>query len=114
MIITTAGMSVDPDDLTRLAIADAGGRDLLYGTPVLPGNMFLVGWLDGPAGEIPILGVPACALFHQATVLDLILPRVLAGERLTREKLAEMGHGGYCQNCVDGCRFPVCAFGRGA
>lgn len=114
MIITTAGMSVDPDDLTRLAIADAGGRDLLYGTPVLPGSMFLVGWLDGPAGELPILGVPACALFHQATVLDLILPRVLAGERLTRESLAELGHGGYCQNCADGCRFPVCGFGRGA
>lgn len=114
MIITTAGMSVDPDDVTRLAIADAGGRDLLYGTPVLPGSMFLVGWLDTDSNEIPILGVPACALFHAATVLDLILPRVLAGERLSREKLAELGHGGYCQDCADGCRFPVCAFGRGA
>jgi molybdenum cofactor synthesis domain-containing protein len=114
MIVTTAGMSVDPDDVTRLAIADAGGRDLLYGTPVLPGSMFLVGWLDGPHGEMPILGVPACALFHQATVLDLMLPRILAGERLTRDKLAELAHGGLCQNCEGGCRFPVCAFGRGS
>jgi hypothetical protein len=114
IIITTAGMSVDPDDVTRLAIADAGGRDLLYGAPVLPGNMFLVGMLDGPIGEVPILGVPACALFHATTILDLILPRVLAGERFTREKLAALAHGGFCQNCADGCRFPVCGFGRGA
>ncbi len=113
IIITTAGMSVDPDDVTRLAIADAGGRDLLYGTPVLPGAMFLVGTLDGPAGEVPILGVPACALFHAVTVLDLVLPRVLAGERFTRPKIAALAHGGFCQNCADGCRFPICGFGRG-
>ena len=113
LIITTAGMSVDPDDVTRLAIADAGGRDLLYGAPVLPGAMFLVGVLDGPQGELPILGVPACALFHPTTILDLVLPRVLAGERFTRETIAAMAHGGYCQNCADGCRFPSCGFGRG-
>ena len=113
MIITTAGMSVDPDDVTRQAIADAGGRDLLYGTPVLPGAMFLYGWLDGPQGELPILGVPACALFHATTILDLILPRVLAGERFTRATIAALAHGGYCQSCSQGCRFPVCGFGRG-
>ncbi|MCF8041482.1 MAG: molybdopterin-binding protein [Desulfarculaceae bacterium] len=114
IIITTAGMSVDPDDVTRMAIADAGGRNLLYGTPVLPGAMFLYGMMDGPQGELPILGVPACALFHPTTILDLILPRVLAGERFTRESIAALAHGGYCQNCADGCRFPVCGFGRGS
>lgn len=114
LVITTAGMSVDPDDITRQSIADAGGYDLLYGTPVLPGAMFLVGKLPGENGPVPILGVPACALFHATTVLDLILPRVLAGEEFSRETIAEMGHGGYCQDCADGCRWPVCGFGRGA
>ncbi len=114
MIITTAGMSVDPDDVTRQAIAEAGGRDLLYGAPILPGNMFLVGNLDGPHGQVPILGVPACALFHATTVLDVMLPRVLAGESFDRAKLAALAHGGFCQNCAEGCRFPVCGFGRGA
>lgn len=114
LIITTAGMSVDPDDVTRHAIADAGGRDLLYGAPVLPGAMFLVGKLEGPHGLVPVLGVPACALFHAATVLDLVLPRVLAGQELGQADLAAMGHGGYCQHCADGCRFPACGFGRGA
>jgi hypothetical protein len=114
IIITTAGMSVDPDDVTRMAIADAGGKDLIYGAAVLPGAMFLVGQLAGPHGDIPILGVPACALFHRTTVLDLVLPRVLTGERFDRPKVAALGHGGFCQECVDGCRFPTCGFGRGS
>lgn len=112
LIITTAGMSVDPDDLTRVAIADAGGTGLVYGTPVLPGAMFLVGRLVNQDRSIPILGVPACALFHQTTVLDLVLPRVLAGESFDRAKIAALGHGGYCQDCPT-CDFPVCGFGRG-
>lgn len=112
LIIITGGMSVDPDDISRLAIADAGGRDLVYGAPVLPGAMFLFGILDGVAGEVPVLGVPACALYFRATVLDLLLPRVLAGDRLTRRDLAALAHGGFCLACED-CRFPACGFGRG-
>ena len=113
LVIAAAGMSVDPDDVTRLGIADAGGRDLLYGSPVLPGAMFLVGALEGPSGQVPVLGVPACALFFKATVLDLVLPRVLTGESFTREKIAALAHGGFCRQCKGGCRFPVCGFGRG-
>jgi len=113
MIVTTAGMSVDPDDVSRHAIADAGGADLVYGSPVLPGAMFLVGELAGPVGRVPVLGVPACALFHPTTILDLVLPRVLAGERLDRAAIAELGHGGYCQGCAQ-CHYPVCGFGRGS
>ena len=107
-------MSVDPDDVTRLAIADAGGRGPVYGAPMLPGAMFLTGVLDGPEGEVPVLGVPACALFFEATILDVVLPRILAGERLGRREIAELGHGGYCHSCEQGCRFPDCGFGRGS
>ncbi len=113
IIITTAGMSVDPDDVTRMAIADAGGRDLVYGAAVLPGAMFLVGLLAAGERQVPVLGVPACALFHPTTILDLVLPRVLAGERFDRAKIAALGHGGFCLDCRDGCRFPACGFGRG-
>ncbi|MHC5038663.1 MAG: molybdopterin-binding protein [Planctomycetota bacterium] len=114
LVITTAGMSVDPDDVTRLSIADAGGRDLEYGAPMLPGAMFLVGFLDGPKGEVPVLGVPACALFFKATILDIVLPRILAQERLTRREIARLAHGGLCLGCEDRCRFPQCGFGRGS
>ncbi len=107
MIVVAGGMSVDPDDITRVAIADAGAKDVVYGTPVLPGAMFLYGRF----GNVPVLGLPACVLFFRATVLDLILPRVLAGERITREDLAAMAHGGMCLEC-DSCHFPRCSFGK--
>jgi hypothetical protein len=60
---------------------------------------------------VPILGIPACGMYHTITVLDLILPRVLAGEKIGRQELAELGHGGLCLNCKD-CRYPVCPFGK--
>jgi hypothetical protein len=107
MLIVAGGMSVDPDDITRVAIAEAGAEDVVYGTPVLPGAMFLAGHI----GKVPILGLPACVLFYRATVLDLILPRILAGETITRQDLAAMAHGGLCLNC-ETCRFPKCPFGK--
>ena len=65
----------------------------------------------GESVKAPILGLPACVLFYRATVLDLILPRVLAGETVTREDLAAMAHGGLCLNCKQ-CHFPTCPFGK--
>ncbi|MFH1350826.1 MAG: molybdopterin-binding protein [Pseudomonadota bacterium] len=107
LILVAGGMSVDPDDMSRLAIAEAGAKDMVYGTPILPGAMFLYGHF----GETPVLGLPACILYYNATVLDLLLPRVLAGERITRRDLAAMAHGGLCLNCEQ-CRYPVCPFGK--
>jgi len=120
LLITTGGMSVDPDDVTRFAIRRLGATDITYGSAVLPGAMFLVAYLQPSAsgGEvivslqpIPILGIPACGMYHKTTVFDLILPRVLAGERIGRYELAELGHGGLCLNCKE-CRYPVCPFGK--
>lgn len=107
LILTTGGMSVDPDDMTREGIRLAGGRAECYGAPVLPGAMLMLADVDG----VPVVGIPACGLYHQSTILDLILPRILAGEKLTREHIAQMGHGGLCLNCPD-CLFPKCPFGK--
>ena len=107
LILVAGGMSVDPDDVSRAAITEVGAEDVVYGTPVLPGAMFLYGRF----GEVPVLGLPACVLYYQATIFDLILPRVLAGEKITRQDLAAMAHGGLCLNCEE-CRFPRCAFGK--
>jgi len=107
LIITSGGMSVDPDDVTRTGIKQAGAEDTVYGTPVLPGAMFLVGRI----GPVPVLGIPACGMFHKITIFDLILPRILTGERIGRRELADMGHGGLCRNCKQ-CRYPVCNFGK--
>jgi hypothetical protein len=107
LIVTTGGLSVDPDDVTRRGVLRAGARIVAYGSPVLPGAMFLYALLDGT----PILGLPACVYYHASTVFDLMLPRVLAGDPITRSEIAAMGHGGLCLNC-DPCRFPVCPFGK--
>jgi len=108
LLMLTGGMSVDPDDVTRHGIRLAGAAEVHYGTAVLPGAMFLVAYM-GPA---VILGVPACALHHPVTVLDLVLPRILAGERLGKKELALLGHGGLCRDCPE-CRHPDCSFGKG-
>lgn len=107
LIVTSGGMSVDPDDVTRHGILAAGAEDVVYGSPVLPGAMFLVGRI----GEVPVLGLPACGMFHRFTVFDLILPRVLTGERIGRAELAALGHGGLCRTCKV-CQYPVCSFGK--
>ncbi len=108
LIIMTGGMSVDPDDLTPLAAREAGANISAYGSAVLPGAMFMVGYFDD---GITVLGVPACGIHHPRTIFDLILPRVLAGEKITGEDIAQLGHGGLCLDCPE-CRFPVCPFGK--
>ena len=109
VLITTGGMSVDPDDRTRFGLLKAGARDMLYGSAVLPGAMFMIAELNG----IPVLGIPACGLFANATIFDLIYPRVLAGDQITRKDIAKLGHGGLCLKC-DPCHFPRCPFGKGS
>jgi len=106
IIVTSGGMSVDPDDMTRQGIREAGATDIVYGSPVLPGAMLLVGYI----GNVPVLGLPACGMFHRTTVFDLILPRIMLGEKIDRKELAAMGHGGLCRQCKD-CRYPICDFG---
>lgn len=107
VVLTTGGLSVDPDDRTRQGIRRTGAKVLFYGSPVLPGAMFLMAKL----GSVMILGLPACVFYHKTTMFDLVFVRVLAGEELTRRDVAEMGHGGLCLNC-ETCRFPACSFGK--
>lgn len=108
LLLLSGGLSVDPDDVTRMGIRKAGVTEMYYGSAVLPGAMFLVAYI----GDIPLLGVPACGLHHRITVLDLILPRILAGERIGKKELAFIGHGGLCKDCPE-CTYPHCPFGKG-
>ena len=94
MIICAGGMSVDPDDRTPLAIKNVCGGVVTYGAPVLPGSMFLLAYYGGE--KIPIMGLPGCVMYAQRTIFDLILPRVIAGEMLTKSDFDIMGQGGLC------------------
>ncbi|MCE5333169.1 MAG: FmdE family protein [Desulfobacteraceae bacterium] len=106
LLVTTAGLSVDPDDVTRQGLADAGATDMLYGAPVLPGAMTLLARI----GSVQVMGVPACALYFKTTSFDLLFPRLLAGLEVSRHDLAKLGHGSFCLECK-ACTFPKCPFG---
>ena len=109
MIVCTGGMSVDPDDRTPLAIKNTGAEVVTYGAPVLPGAMFMLAYVDG---TIPVVGLPGCVMYAKRTIFDLVLPRILAGEKLVREDFERLGEGGLCLNCPV-CTFPNCGFGKG-
>lgn len=108
LIAVTGGMSVDPDDRTPAGIRCAGVKIETYGAPVLPGAMFLLGYLD----EVPVVGLPGCVMYHGTSVFDLVVPRLLAGEHVTRRDIKKLGHGGLCRNCAT-CTYPNCGFGKG-
>jgi len=108
MVLCLGGMSVDPDDNTPGAIQRSGAAIVTYGTPVLPGAMFLLAYFDD---GVPVMGIPGCVMYDKATVFDMILPRVAAGQRLERGDFSRMGVGGLCLSCGR-CEYPVCPFGK--
>lgn len=107
MILCTGGMSVDPDDKTPMAIRSVADEVVTYGAPVLPGAMFLLGYYQ----DIPMMGLPGCVMYAKRTIFDLVLPRIMADERLTFEDFAVLGEGGLCLSCPV-CTFPNCGFGK--
>ena len=107
LIAVTGGMSVDPDDRTPAAIRSAGGRVVTYGAPTFPGAMFMLAYI----GDVPVVGLPGCVMYHRTSIFDLILPRIIAGETVVRTDITALGYGGFCLKCND-CRYPACGFGK--
>jgi len=108
LVAVTGGMSVDPDDQTPAAIRAAGAQVVSYGAPAFPGAMFMLAYLN----DIPIIGLPGCVMYYKASIFDLIVPRILAGETIKREDIIALGHGGFCESCPT-CHYPQCGFGKG-
>lgn len=112
LVICTGGMSVDPDDKTPLAIKNTGASVVSYGAPVLPGAMFLLAYYQDGERVVPVLGLPGCVMYAKRTIFDLVLPRIMADDRITAKELAALGNGGLCLSCPV-CTFPNCGFGKG-
>jgi hypothetical protein len=90
-IVLVGGVSAgDPLSPFFAALRSLGGRVIRHGVPAHPGSMI---WL-AELGQSQLLGLPQCGMFAKATAADLILPRLLTGERLTAGSLAELAHGG--------------------
>ena len=90
-VVLVGGVSAgDPLSPFWEALASRGGAVVRLGVPAHPGSMI---WLAA-LGEAQLLGLPTCGMFTLATAADLVLPRLLTGERLDAERLADLGHGG--------------------
>jgi molybdenum cofactor synthesis domain-containing protein len=90
IILVSGGMSVDPDDKTPEGIRRSGAKIESHGFPVLPGSMFVMAYFH----ETPVVGLSGCVLHDSFTAFDMLLPRLLAGEKITRADIMAMGHGG--------------------
>lgn len=112
IVVCTGGMSVDPDDCTPGAIRDTGAEIVTYGAPVLPGAMLLVAYYDYNGKKIPVIGLPGCVMYAKRTIFDLILPRIMADDKLKKSDIDKLGKGGLCLNCKI-CTYPNCGFGKG-
>ena len=101
LIFAAGGSSTDPLDATIVALADLGAHLARRGVPAHPGSMFWMAYHR----TVPILSLASCSLFSQATIVDIVLPRVLAGDTITATDLAAIGHGGLMEHGMD-YRFP--------
>lgn len=81
---------MNASDVTPSGITRAGGTIEMYGAPVEPGNLLLLAY----ANELPIIGAPGCVKSRDTNVVDLILPRLLAGERLRKKDVVALANGG--------------------
>lgn len=91
-IILLAGETaiMDRADIAPRAVERAGGSIACFGVPVDPGNLLMLAYV----GSVPVLGAPGCARSRKANIVDWVLPRLLAGDRITQAELAALGHGG--------------------
>jgi molybdenum cofactor synthesis domain-containing protein len=112
IVVCTGGMSVDYDDCTPGAIKQTGAEIVIYGAPILPGAMLMVSYYEHDGRQIPIIGLPGCVMYSKRTVFDLILPRIMADDKVTKSDFQRLGSGGLCLDCHV-CTYPNCGFGKG-
>lgn len=96
VLLVVAGETaiMDLDDLIPRGLRRAGGDVEDLGLAMDPGQLLLLGYLEG----IPVVGAPGCVRGSVPDGFDAVVPRLLAGERLTRSDLHEMAHGGLLSN----------------
>lgn len=94
VIMTAGASSLDPLEPLFLSLHQAGARIVKHGVPVDPGSLFWLAYLPAAGREVPVFGLSSCEMFSHKTILDLILPRVFAGEPIDRATLVALGPGG--------------------
>ncbi|MGI9513022.1 MAG: molybdopterin-binding protein [Anderseniella sp.] len=90
VLVFGASAIVDRGDVVPAGLEAAGGHIVHLGMPVDPGNLLLLGSLDGDA----VIGVPSCARSPKLNGFDWVLGRVLAGIDVRPQDIMDMGAGG--------------------
>jgi molybdenum cofactor cytidylyltransferase len=88
---------MDRHDLVPRAVERAGGYVEALGAPVDPGNLLMLAYMSA----VPVVGAPGCARSRKTNIVDWVLPRLLAGDRLTRADLTALGHGGLLEEAPE-------------
>jgi molybdenum cofactor cytidylyltransferase len=96
ILVFGASAIADRRDVIPAAIETVGGTIEHFGMPVDPGNLMLVGDIQGR----PVLGAPGCARSPKENGFDWILARLLAGLPVTRDDITGMGVGGLLMEIV--------------
>ena len=97
MVLAGETAIMDRHDLVPRAVERAGGHVEALGAPVDPGNLLMLAYL----GDVPVVGAPGCARSRKVNIVDWVLPRLLAGDRLTRADLTALGHGGLLEEAPE-------------
>ena len=90
ILIASISAIIDKADVVPTALQLAGGSITQFGAPVDPGSLMMLGYLE----RTPVVGMPGCVQSLKTNIIDWILPRLIAGEHLTRADIIVMGHGG--------------------
>lgn len=90
ILVFGASAITDRRDVIPAAIEQAGGRVTHFGMPVDPGNLLLLGELDGRR----VVGLPGCARSPKLNGFDFVLWGLAAGLPVGRAELSAMGVGG--------------------
>ncbi|HSR33658.1 MAG TPA: molybdopterin-binding protein [Anaerolineae bacterium] len=95
LIIAGQTSVIHEDDTTLRALRQAGAETTLSGAPVEPGNLLALAYFPGTPTGTPAMCAPGCAKGPKRNVVDLVLPRLLLGDRLERRDIAALGLGGF-------------------
>ena len=90
VLIAGASAITDRHDVLPAGIDAAGGIVEHFGMPVDPGNLLLLGRLDGHV----VLGLPGCCRSPKLNGLDWVLQRLAAGIPVAGREIMGMGVGG--------------------
>ena len=96
ILISGASAVVDRRDVVPAAIEHAGGKIRHFGMPVDPGNLLLLGSING----IDVVGIPGCARSPKLNGFDWVLQRLLANIPVESVDIMRMGSGGLLKDII--------------